>query len=221
MIASPAPPVWPAAWEPIQGPRHKRVHKERPDPLLAQECACWPAGVVPEPAIALPVKRGDWHWVLISPADAWALEWNWFLTAEGYPFRNHQTRSQYLYRLIGWLQRDLTRTPTDLTEFFLPQTIHVDHKDRNTLNNHRLNLRLVDASMNNLNTQRRDSGLEGAHWDERRQLWQAKVKHQGKTQFLGRFGTEQQAHRVAMARKERIIAQHTKQMEQEHAAVPF
>jgi hypothetical protein len=216
------PPPWSGSWEPLHGPWRAKVRRDRPAPLVSTACSCWPAGVVPEPAIALPAWCKGWHWLLISTQDAWALHSNWYLTASGYPVRNHSNRQQYLYRLIGWLQHDPSRAPENLEQFYLPQTIHVDHKDRNTANNHRLNLRLVDGTLNNFNrAPPRESGLEGAHWDERRQLWQAKVKHQGKTRFLGRYGTEQQAHRVASVYKQRVITDHTKTFHKELADVPF
>jgi hypothetical protein len=65
----------------------------------------------------------------------------------------------------------------------------VDHINHNTLDNRRVNLRLVSPSINAANRKR---GC-GAYFDKRRRRWVARVGFMGKTHWLGQFVTKEQA----------------------------
>jgi ribosomal protein S18 acetylase RimI-like enzyme len=78
-----------------------------------------------------------------------------------------------------------------------PGTI-VDHKDRNTLNNRKDNLRFVDSSLNKFNTditRRNNSGIIGVHWRTRGNWgrWVAEINKNNKTIFLGYFKNKEDA----------------------------
>jgi hypothetical protein len=66
----------------------------------------------------------------------------------------------------------------------------VDHKNGNTLDNRRENLRLATHSQNGANRRvgrNNSSGYKGVSRDKRGGRWQAGIKSQGKSRFLGYF----------------------------------
>ena len=66
----------------------------------------------------------------------------------------------------------------------------IDHRDRDGLNCTRKNLRHATRQQNNRNqglSKINTSGYKGVCWDKSRGLWQANIKDQGKTLYLGRF----------------------------------
>ena len=74
---------------------------------------------------------------------------------------------------------------------------HVDHKDGDGLNNRRNNLRPATKEQNAQNARfRRDntSGFKGAFLDRRRNKWEARIKANGESRFLGYFHTAEAAH---------------------------
>lgn len=81
------------------------------------------------------------------------------------------------------LPRFLLNTPKDLT---------IDHINRNTLDNRKVNLRNVTRFVNNLNKSNNTSGCVGVTWDKSKQKWQVTIKHK----FLGRFVDFNEAVRV-------------------------
>lgn len=73
----------------------------------------------------------------------------------------------------------------------------IDHKDRNTSNNAIKNLRPATPSQNAFNTKKRagtGTPLKGAHWCKRTNCWRPSIKVDGRTIYLGRFETAQEAH---------------------------
>jgi hypothetical protein len=75
----------------------------------------------------------------------------------------------------------------------------VDHRDRNTLDNRRNNLRIATPSQNNQNkvkSKRNKSGFKGASWIASRKHWQATAGMNGKNINLGCFRTAREAARA-------------------------
>jgi hypothetical protein len=73
--------------------------------------------------------------------------------------------------------------------------LEVDHIDGNTLNNSRSNLRICTHAENMRNIRLRSdnkSGLKGAYRHGNK--WAAYIRLNGKTRFLGYFGTAEEAH---------------------------
>lgn len=65
-----------------------------------------------------------------------------------------------------------------------------DHRNGNTLDNRRANLRPATGSDNSRNSTRRvdnQSGVKGVSWDTRRQRWQSHIAVNGVSIALGRF----------------------------------
>ena len=74
----------------------------------------------------------------------------------------------------------------------------VDHISRDTLDNRRCNLRIVDHKINTINSANRGdtSKYRGVCWDHNRKKWKSGIKNNGVYTTLGRFNSEVQAARV-------------------------
>ena len=75
----------------------------------------------------------------------------------------------------------------------------VDHKNGDTLNNRRSNLRLADKRKNAINAKKRrdnKSGFKGVCWSVPGNRWRAYGKKDGKQVHLGYFDTPQEAHQA-------------------------
>ena len=69
-----------------------------------------------------------------------------------------------------------------------------DHIDGNGVNNTRNNLRIVTHRENGQNRHsHRTSRFVGVYWNAQRNKWQAGLKINGKTQYLGRYSDEETA----------------------------
>lgn len=69
----------------------------------------------------------------------------------------------------------------------------IDHKDGNGLNNTKENLREVTNSINQQNRHWKPKGTSkyrGVFWASRNKRWQAQIKINGKTKYLGQFKEE-------------------------------
>lgn len=73
-----------------------------------------------------------------------------------------------------------------------PLGLDVDHKDGNSLNNRRLNMRLATVSQNQHNARTRidsTTGVKGVGFHKATGMWQAKIRLRGRLIWLGRFPT--------------------------------
>jgi len=71
-----------------------------------------------------------------------------------------------------------------------PESVYVDHRDSDGLNNRRGNLRAATRSQNNHNSRVRTdntSGIKGVVWHKPRGKWAARIKLNGKNRHLGLF----------------------------------
>src|SRR5206468_2395006 len=122
----------------------------------------------------------------------------WRLSREGYAHRSqHQDgKTTWMY-----MHRSLMQTP---------QGLDTDHINRNTLDNRRLNLRVVDRSTNNFNTppsRANTSGHKGVGYFKPAKLWRAYIKHEAtspKRIELGYFKTKEEAIAARKAAEERL-----------------
>jgi hypothetical protein len=92
-----------------------------------------------------------------------------------YAMRNVDGKTHYLHRDV------LGVTDTNTL---------VDHRDRNTFNCQKFNLRACTRADNQRNSNIRPnntSGAKGVSWDESRQLWSAQIHYENRKYFLGRF----------------------------------
>lgn len=80
-----------------------------------------------------------------------------------------------------------------------PKNMQVDHKNGNTLDNRRCNLRICTQSENNRNTKKRrdnTSGYKGVSWNKNRKKWVAIISINSKHCALGYFTTKEEAYTV-------------------------
>lgn len=80
-----------------------------------------------------------------------------------------------------------------------PEATRIDHRNSNGLDNRGDNLRVATASNNSANTQKQkntSSKYKGVHLYKRHLTWQAGIRVNGHTKYLGRFNTEEAAARA-------------------------
>ncbi len=66
----------------------------------------------------------------------------------------------------------------------------IDHKNRNTLDNRKSNLRIVTHAQNMKNRNKHKnnkSGIKGVYWDKRGKKWRSEIRVDGKKIHLGMF----------------------------------
>lgn len=146
--------------------------------------ACW-----------VPLRRGDGSvraWTLID-ADEYdsVTQRRWHLV------RGRAARSLKIdgTRRAVFLARQILRLDLD-------DPRHVDHINRDRLDNRRANLRTVTNAQNLQNVGSRPgsrSRFRGVSWDKNQGGWQVKAMVAGRNHFLGRFDDEVEAARVADA----------------------
>lgn len=124
-------------------------------------------------------------WALVSPCDA--------DLARGHKWHLRKGYAQTHIRIDG------RRTTITLGRLILglqsqPQT-HVDHWNRQPLDNRRGNLRPGPSKLNRQNTgaQGGSSRYRGVYWDKRKRVWRARVMLDGRKYSLGLFATEDAA----------------------------
>lgn len=75
----------------------------------------------------------------------------------------------------------------------------VDHKNGDTLNNRRYNLRLCTSGQNNQNSMSRknsSSRYKGVCFSNHARKWQVEITHKGKHHYLGYYDSEEEAART-------------------------
>jgi hypothetical protein len=83
-----------------------------------------------------------------------------------------------------------------------PESAEVDHINRNTLDNRRLNLRVVSREGNRQNlgesfSNNKSSGIRGVHWHKGDKKWQVTVGAFGKKYYIGKFKNLSDAENAA------------------------
>ncbi len=106
-------------------------------------------------------------------------QWKWFYH-QGYAVRNIGKKYLHMHRLLA-------NTPNGK---------ETDHKDGNTLNNTRRNLRICSTrqnSMNRISRKNSSSKFKGVTWHCGDRKWQAQITLKSKLLYLGSFITEKAA----------------------------
>jgi len=107
-------------------------------------------------------------------------EYNWNISSGKYANNN----------LVGLLHRFIMNV-TD-------SNIYVDHKNHNTLDNRKQNLRLCSPQENSFNQtiqnrNSKSSKYKGVFWDKGRNKWQTSIKYNQKRIYIGRYENEEEA----------------------------
>jgi hypothetical protein len=133
----------------------------------------------------IPLTQGQF--AKVSPEDYDQLtQRNW------YAHWNHCTKSFYARARINGKGVLMHRLILGITD----PKIHGDHRDMDTLNNTRANLRTATASENGCNRivqPHNKSGLKGVWWCKQRSVWRAEIRANGVRKHLGSYPTKEDA----------------------------
>jgi len=80
-----------------------------------------------------------------------------------------------------------------------PERLDIDHINHDKLDNQRSNLRSVTRSQNKMNTpitKANKSGVKGVWWDKIRSKWHVIIRINGKSKFLGRTESLEEAKNI-------------------------
>lgn len=130
----------------------------------------------------IPLTRGKF--VSVDDEDFEELsKFKWYYTSHGYAARRPTTGVIYMHRVI-----------TDC-----PHGMFVDHKNQDTLDNTRANLRICTKQDNQRNHKKHaykrevSSKYRGVHYNKKQQCWTSQARFEGKARHLGNFKTEEDA----------------------------
>ena len=149
------------------------------------------AGSIPVYPFMKCIKLTQGQYALVDDSDYdWLNQWKWYACEKQgsfYAVRNSSKRDGkkhliYMAREILGLNRGDTREG--------------DHKDLVTLNNRRDNLRICTRQQNRMNRKsyrNSSSKYKGVSWMKLRKKWEACLRLNGKTKYLGLFVEEKEA----------------------------
>jgi hypothetical protein len=139
------------------------------------------------------IYLGDDKWTIVEPADFYRINnFGWFIVGKKtrlYAARNiiNETGKIKIVRL----HREIMKAPAKLL---------VDHRNGNSLDNRRDNLRLATLSQNACNVRINKAGCSsryrGVRWSKVGKRWEAQLGFKRKSIFLGHFDSEEEAARV-------------------------
>jgi len=148
---------------------------------------------IDDATVEIPLTKGYIATIDAVDADLTAFKWAALETKSGHVYAIHSVMSNgkkshlYLHRVI--IARLQNR---ELSKFDF-----IDHKDTNSLNNTRRNLRLATPAQNRHNSKRQSnnqSGYKGVC--SSRNKWRAVIWLEGKSVRLGTFNTPEEAHQA-------------------------
>jgi hypothetical protein len=135
------------------------------------------------------IPLGEGRFTIVEPGDFYRLNhFQWF--ANGNSERIYAVRNILATHEKGKilpLHREIMRPPEGLV---------IDHKNGDSLDNRRSNLRLATRAQNSYNCQKRKNTTSkyiGVFFNKRRKYWEAQIRHKGKHIWLGGFHSEIEA----------------------------
>ncbi|MGA2173295.1 MAG: AP2 domain-containing protein [Sedimentisphaerales bacterium] len=136
------------------------------------------------------IYLGEGEWTILDQQDYYRLgSFKWHIQGNGrklYAIRDVKTAPGKT-KLLS-LHREIMKPP----KRFL-----VDHKNRDSLDNRRENLRLATRAQNSYNRQKKKGKMSskyiGISFDKRCQRWVVRIEHKGKHHWIGRFKSEEAA----------------------------
>ncbi len=156
-------------------------------------------------AIFLKRRNGDTLCTFIDTADLEKLD-----SFPGTWFANYNKKTSSYYVMGNIKKEDGKRTLIGIHRFIMEPSSDklVDHKDRNTLNNKKNNLRIATLAENNQNTRRQKnntSGARGVTWASHQKKWRAYVKYEGKNHYFGYYDTVEEAANAAKEGRKKLL----------------
>jgi hypothetical protein len=146
------------------------------------------------PSFHIPVYNGQGEVITLALVDA--VDYDWLAR-----YRWHADK--------GYAKRGLTKPRArsimmhrELMGLSLGDPRHVDHINRNPLDNRRANLRVLPAGANRQNVgscKGSSSKYRGVSWEKRRRKWRASGRFRGETITIGRYDNEEEAGEAAAA----------------------
>ena len=132
--------------------------------------------------VKLQGKYANGKYALVDDCDFEKISgFTWRLSKAGYVYTYSKNKMFYLHRVIA-------ETPKGKS---------TDHSNMDKLDNRRSNLRICSHSQNTANTLPRfGRRLKGAYYDKTRKNYLALISVKGKSKNLGRYKTEEEAHKA-------------------------
>jgi hypothetical protein len=136
------------------------------------------------------IYLGEGEWTIVEPTDYYRLKnYNWYIGGNGkefYAFRNIKIGPGKT-KMVS-MHREIMNPPAGLL---------VDHRNNDTLDNRRANLRLATHSENSYNRPKTKakttSQYIGIYSEKRTGRWTVKIRVNGERLWLGRFESEIEA----------------------------
>lgn len=126
------------------------------------------------------IQKYVWRFHKVTRGKGYVLRYNpdWYKDRSGLP------KTIYLHReIMGF-----------------PEGLQIDHVDGDTLNNTRVNLRVVSNKQNSWNCQKvrvgSTSQYRGVSWNKTRKKWTSAISIEGRTRHIGYFDDEAEAARA-------------------------
>ncbi len=149
------------------------------------------------------IYLGEGVWTIVSPQDYYRLaDYNWYLSSNGtnfYAFRNAKVapgkiKMVSMHRQIMQNELDAAGRKLNPVPCTLYPKLVVDHKNNDTLDNRRNNLRIATHSQNAYNSKKvktkTSSKYIGVYFEKATRRWTVKIRTNGKRLWLGRFKSE-------------------------------
>ena len=149
------------------------------------------------------IYLGEGVWTLVSPKDYYVLnDYNWYLSSNGtnfYAFRNAKigpgkVKMVSMHRQIMQHELHAALGTPNAEHNNLSNKLLIDHKNNDTLDNRKINLRLATHSQNAYNRKKiktkTSSKYIGVYFEKATGRWTVKIRTNGKRLWLGRFTSE-------------------------------
>jgi hypothetical protein len=128
--------------------------------------------------------------ILVDDADyEWLNQFTWRVTHDGYVERTIPGQNGKRSRTTEGIHRLITGCVRG-------DGVKVDHRNLNKLDNQRANLRVCTNLQNSYNRSKRGAKLKGITFIARLNLWQAAIRADKTSHYLGCFKTAEEAHEV-------------------------
>jgi hypothetical protein len=155
----------------------------------------WPVMVYRKKRYGYDFRRiylGEGEWTILDQQDYYLLgHFKWYVVGKEGNF--------YAVRSVKVKGKQTTTVRLHREIMKPPKRRLVDHKNCNSLDNRRANLRLATRSQNTCNSRKRKNTTSqyiGVCFEKRTKRWIAQIVHNGKTIWLGRFKSEVEAARA-------------------------